>query len=72
MEQADEKVREDFTEEVTFGLGFEVWVGIVSSGKKKGYVKQQEEHMQWSETNMAGPGLCTLYVLEGVQGEWEA
>lgn len=41
MEQADEKVREDFTEEVTFGLGFEVWVGIVSSEEKKGYVKQQ-------------------------------
>lgn len=22
--------------------------------------------------NIAGPGPCTLYVLEGVQGEWEA
>lgn len=62
MERADEVTR-DFIEKVIFGLGFEVWVGVASSEEEKtGYIKQQEQHMQWSEANMSGPGTYTLRV----------
>lgn len=49
MEWADE-VKEDFTEEGTFGLGFEVWV-VVSSEEENEYVKQQELHtvVKWNK-----------------------